>query len=362
MSATYRIVQWGTGSVGKHALRAIVERPDYELAGLRVYSPHKVGRDAGEILGVDHLGIIATDAVEDIVALDADCVCYTALGGTVDASETALDDICALLASGKNVVSSAVEQHAYLRPDHQHPRAGTDALRRMTEACEKGSSSFLHVGVNPGFAMDIWPMHLSRLSRRIDHMQLVEVVDMREYASEHMVRDAIGFGQRPDEETALDMAMKDIERSSFSISMKLLSEAFGIELDKIEYERESAITPVPIEVKVGTIEAGTVAAIRFAYIGYFHGRPSITLEWIWRVTDDVAPQWPSGVARWITHIDGDPTLHSEITLATELDSTRGVSLAVATLVTNSVPTVCAAAPGILDNVHLPVHTGGFFSR
>ena len=204
-------------------------------------------------------------------------------------------------------------------------------------------------------------MHLSRLSRRIDHMRLVEVVDMRDYASEHMVRNAIGFGRGPDEETALDKAMRDIERSSFSLSMKLLSEAFGVELGKIEYERESAVTSVPIEIRVGTIEAGTVAAMRFAYVGFVHGRPAITLEWVWRVTDDVAPEWPSGVARWITHIDGDPTLHSEITLATEYDSKRGVSLAVAALVTNSVPTVCAAAPGILDNLHLPVHAGGFFS-
>ena len=41
-----RIIQWGTGNVGKHALRTIVERPGYELVGLRVYNPDKVGDPA----------------------------------------------------------------------------------------------------------------------------------------------------------------------------------------------------------------------------------------------------------------------------------------------------------------------------
>ncbi len=48
---TIRVIQWGTGNVGKHSLRAILERPDLELAALKVYSPDKVGEDAGAIVG-----------------------------------------------------------------------------------------------------------------------------------------------------------------------------------------------------------------------------------------------------------------------------------------------------------------------
>src|SRR5689334_20506740 len=97
---TQRIIQWGTGSVGKHAVRAIVDRPDFELVGVRVYNPDKVGKDAGELIGRDPIGVAATDDVEAILAMDADCVCYTALGSTLESSEGPLDDICRLLASG----------------------------------------------------------------------------------------------------------------------------------------------------------------------------------------------------------------------------------------------------------------------
>src|SRR5262245_13477866 len=163
---TYRVIQWGTGNVGKHALRAIVERPDFELVGLRVYNPDKVGKDAGDLLDRDPVGVTATDDTDEIVALDADCVCYTALGSTLESAEGPLDDLCRLLASGKNVVSSAVEYHAYLRPELHWKGAGDRAFERLTDACAKGGTSFFHVGINPGFTMDLWPIALSRLSRR----------------------------------------------------------------------------------------------------------------------------------------------------------------------------------------------------
>ena len=98
--------------MGHHALRMIVEQPDFELVGLRVYDPAKRGKDAGDLLGTGPIGVKATDDSAEILAVDADCVCYTPLGSTLDSAQSALDDICAILASGKNIVSSAVEHHA----------------------------------------------------------------------------------------------------------------------------------------------------------------------------------------------------------------------------------------------------------
>jgi 2,4-diaminopentanoate dehydrogenase len=43
---TLRVIQWATGPVGMAQLRQIVERPDLDLAGVRVYSPAKTGLDA----------------------------------------------------------------------------------------------------------------------------------------------------------------------------------------------------------------------------------------------------------------------------------------------------------------------------
>lgn len=359
---SYDVIQWGTGNVGTHALRTIVERPDFNLVGVRVYNPDKVGMDAGDLLGTGPTtGVCATDDVEAILALGADCVCYSPLGGTLEGGNSALDDICRLLASGKNVVSSAVEDLAYLSPDFALPGAGPDACGRLTQACADGKTSFFHVGINPGFAMDLWPMQLTRLCRRIDSMRVSEVVDMSRYTSIHMVRDALGFGQRPDAPSVVDAHLSKVYQSPFYLSMRMLADALGVQLDEVRYHREAAVTDHDIEIAAGTIEAGTVAAMKLHFDGILHGRTVIAFELIWRISDQVAPQWLAGDSRWVMHIDGDPTLDSEITLATREDAGRAVSLAVATLLLNAVPTICQAQPGLINNLTLAPHAGGYFA-
>jgi 2,4-diaminopentanoate dehydrogenase len=360
VEVTYRIIQWGTGNVGKHALRTIVERPGYELVGLRVYNPDKVGKDAGELLGRDPLGVRATDDIDEILAIEADCVCYTALGSTLEDKEGPLDDICRLLDSGKNVVSSAVEYHAYFRPGVHLKGAGENAEARLRAACERGGSSFFHVGINPGFAMDLWPITLSRVCRRIDKITATEIVDMTRYTSIHMVRDAIGFGVPPDQPVPVDAHNQDVYESAYYISMRMLADAIGIELDEVRYHREVALTDHAFEIAAGTIEAGTVAAMKFVFDGIVHGRPVISLQIVWRVSDDVAPEWPVGDSKWLLRVEGDPTIDSEFTLATKEDAARAVSLSVATLLTNAIPSVVAAPPGLLDNLTMPQHGGGYF--
>lgn len=75
---TYRVIQWGTGNVGAFALRAILDHPELELAGVWVHAADKIGRDAGALCGRAPVGIAATNDVDVLMALEADCVSYAA--------------------------------------------------------------------------------------------------------------------------------------------------------------------------------------------------------------------------------------------------------------------------------------------
>jgi len=88
-----RVVQWATGNIGTKSLRAVIEHPNLELVGLYVHSPDKVGKDAGELCGVGSTGVIATNSITDVLALDADCVLYMQQGCD-------FDDVCRILESG----------------------------------------------------------------------------------------------------------------------------------------------------------------------------------------------------------------------------------------------------------------------
>src|SRR5258707_1246188 len=69
---TYRVIQWATGSIGQISIQSFARNPQFELVGCYVTSSEKVGRDAGELAGIDPVGVIATDNVDEILALDAD--------------------------------------------------------------------------------------------------------------------------------------------------------------------------------------------------------------------------------------------------------------------------------------------------
>ena len=96
----YRVIQWGTGAVGKHTLRAVLDHPQLELVGLKVYNETKVGRDAGELADRPATGIRAVREMAQLPLAAADCVLYVPM-------QPDYDEIAALLRAGVSVITTA---------------------------------------------------------------------------------------------------------------------------------------------------------------------------------------------------------------------------------------------------------------
>ncbi len=74
---TKRIVVWGTGFVGKMVIAEVVKHPLFELVGVGVSNPDKVGRDVGEICDLPApLGLTATDDVDALIDLKPDALVH----------------------------------------------------------------------------------------------------------------------------------------------------------------------------------------------------------------------------------------------------------------------------------------------
>ena len=184
-----RVIQWATGAVGRHAVAAVHDHPELELVGALVYSEAKAGRDVGEICGIGEIGVAATTDPDQIVALDADCVLYMPQGEMNPMG--ALDDICRLLASGKNVVSTAVTGLIY-------PRSmGETVVARLEAACAEGPTSFHGTGIEPGWAAEVLPLTMSGLFQRIDSLLVQELIHYSTYDSADMLFDIMGSANRP---------------------------------------------------------------------------------------------------------------------------------------------------------------------
>ena len=346
----YRVIQWATGNVGAHSLRTIAAHPRLELAGLYVYSAEKVGRDAGEICGIPPLGIVASGDLAEILAMDADCIAYNALGETRDPAQS-LIDICRLLASGKNVVSTAVSTHIY-------PTVLSDGTRdRLEGACREGGTTFHSSGINPGFSFDVLPITLSAIAGRVDRIHVTELVDMSGYTSAAIVHDFIGMGMRPEIEAPIDLD-KQVMGTSYHASMQLVADAMRVELQEIRLQRDKAPTDCDLDLPWGRVAAGTTAARRIRHEGVVGGHTRIVFDVVWRVSNDVAPDWPVGNASYELDIEGDPSLRCRFDIGVE--SGRHISLVTALHAVNAIPYVCEAGPGVQTFLDLPLMGGGYF--
>lgn len=348
----YKVIQWATGSVGTQSLRAIVANPRYELVGAFSYHPAKERNDIGELCGIGPVGITATTRIEDVLAMDADCVAYNALGDMVDPGK-ALDDICRLLESGKNVVSTAVSTHI-------HPGAlSPDDRKKLDEACVRGGTTFHGTGVNPGFAFDAFPISVSAIANRIDTIEVLELVDMSEYTSKEVVSDMIGMGLAHDTLAPMDY-LDDLKYSPYFPCVQLLADAMDLRYEEFRIDRDKAVTPIAVELPWGRIDAGTVAAKRIRMEAICGGVTRVVYEMVWRVSEEAAPDWPSGKAFYELTLRGDPTIRCRL----DIDSAtgRGTSVATAMHAVNAIPTVCAAPPGIKTVLDLPFAGGGFLPR
>jgi DNA-binding FadR family transcriptional regulator len=269
-----------------------------------VNDPGKVGRDAGELCGIAPLGVRATSSSDELLALEADCVLYAARG-ELDPMR-ALDEICRLLASGKNVVSTAVT--GLIQPRSM----GEAVVAKLEAACREGQASFHGTGIEPGWAAEVLPLTMSGLLRRIERILVQEVLDYSSYASRQMLFDVMDFGRPPD--APVPLANAKLVGATFRAPILLVADGLGAAIDDFVYTREVAVTEHAFSIAAGEIRAGTVAAQRFGFTGIVAGRPAITVEHITRVGTGQAPHWPGGRG-WRVRIEGEPSLALEASVA-----------------------------------------------
>jgi hypothetical protein len=342
-----RVIQWATGNVGRKAAVAVHQHPELELVGALVYSEDKDGRDVGEICGIGPIGVTAIADVEAILALEADCVIYAAQGEMNPAG--ALDDICRLLASGKNVVSTAVT--AFIYPSS----AGQKVVDRLEAACTEGAASFHGTGIEPGWAGEVLPLTMSGLFQHVESIRVQELLDYSSYDSTAMLFDIMGFGQPPDAD--VPMADAELVGTTFRAPLMLLAEGLGATIEGFDYRREVAVARAPLNVSAGVVEAGTVSAQRFAYSAIVRGRNALTIEHITRLGPEEAPTWPRGQG-WRVRVEGTPSMELDARIAVhgEDENDQGC-LGTAMHAVHAVAPVCAAQPGIRTFLDLPMITG-----
>ena len=344
----YRVAHIGTGYTGTLALRQVLRSSRLELVGLLVHSGEKVGRDSGELAGESAVGVVASDSLQDFLALDADCVTYFA-PASGRAPDEVVDQLCAILASGKNVV---IASYFALF----HPPSLDDTVRqRLEAACREGNSSLFATGIAPGFASDILAVHAASMSALPTKVSVQERIPCGSYRVPGFFA-MMGFGRTPEEDA--DAYSPGTMSGHIGPALRLLAQGLGWSLDEIREHRDIALADRHYVFDAGEIPAGTIASVRIRFDGIVEGRPRVQFSAIWSMPDEPVEDWqpriPAGSAsRRLTRItvDGDPPVQVDFSLnGGELPG----SVATAARAVNAIPSVCAASPGILSALDLVV--------
>lgn len=339
-----RVVQWATGGVGVAAIRGVLEHPELELAGCWVHSPQKAGKDVGEIIGTDPLGVTATDSLDDILALDADAVIYAPLLPDPD-------EVAALLRSGKNVVTPV----GWVYPSD---RQGAP----LREAAIAGKATLHGTGIAPGGISEKFPLLFSAFSTGVTFVRAEEFSDLRTYEAPDVVRHVMGFGEVP--EKALSGPMQKLLDGGFIQAVKMIVDKVGFRADpKVRSAQEIAIATAPIESPIGVIEPGQVAGRKFHWEALVDGEPvvRVTVNWLMG-EENLDPAWTFGPEgqRYEMEVRGNPDVNIVVKGFQSVVGGEGPEYGIvgtAAHCVNSVPAVCAAEPGIATYLDLPLISG-----
>lgn len=336
---SYRVIQWATGKIGTESIRCIARHPELELVGLLVYNPEKAGRDAGEICGTRPLGVAATQDVDEIIAMDADCVMYMPL---VADQEAGSKEICRILESGKNVVST--NGGFFMNPASQGP----EQEQRFQRACERGGTSLHGTGIDPGFVGELLPLLLSGLCRNVQTVRVRECYEMK--AMRKATLDYLGFGNDPDG-ARLPNAFLNRVSATFRGVIDLTARGMGARLEDFRVARELATATREVELTHATIAPGTIAGQRWRFEGVCAGRPAIQMEMVWWVQDGLGEDWPDS-SGWTIELEGEPQFRCALTTGPRHD--QELWIATAAHAVNAVPFVCDAPVGVRTFLDLPV--------
>jgi len=343
---TISVIQWATGGVGRAAIEAVVAHPDLELVGAWVHSDDKHGRDAGELAGLAPVGVAATTDIDEILAMDADCVVYSPL--LPDEAQ-----VVALLRSGKNVVTPV----GWIYPDRTRTQA-------IDEACREGGTSLHGTGIHPGGITERFPLMVSALSASATHVRSEEFSDIRTYNAPDVVRHIMGFGVAP--EQAMAGPITDLLGAGFKASVRMIVAEMGFATDaEIESVQEVAVATAPIEAPIGVIEPGQVAARRFHWRAVVDGVPVVTATVNWLMGEEhLEPAWSFGPEgeRFEVEVSGDPDVKVTFkglqpdSIEEGLIRNPGV-VVTANHCVSAIPYVVAAEPGIRTYLDLPLIAG-----
>jgi hypothetical protein len=329
-----KVIQWFTGEIARHQIRVIANCPTMELVGAFVFHEEKSGLDAGVIAGIAPLGVIATNNMDEILAVDADVVLY-------NPPLERYDEIIPILASGKNVISIMAGWNP----------TGKSCYPEIEAACKKGNSSLLGTGLNPGLSYELALM-ASSCCTQVDSVY-IKTCEPQASLSEVFLQH-FGFGKSEEELRSNADTTYAIFHNLMDIT-DLISDKLKLPRDGRSFDIDFEAATQRYEGKI-TVEKGTMAGLLAKASSTYQGEAVATIELRFLLGDEyVSEEFLEGRPGqgWI-EVDVRGTPGSRITHEVYMEEDIIGTWSTGTRAINAIPGVVAARAGLLSPLDLPL--------
>jgi hypothetical protein len=340
-----RVIQWTTGNIGRRSLHAIIERHDMELVGVFAHGADKVGKDAADLCHYPKpTGVLATNDIDELIALKPDACCYNPLWSDSD-------ELVKLLEAGINICSSAGWITGGKLPAEERARIEAAAL--------KGGATMFGSGAHPGVTNMIG-MVLSSSCEYVDEVRITESVDCSLYKSAG-TQTAMGFSQDPETPGLAENVRKESE--VFAESAAMMADAMGVTVDRFTFDVQFTAATGDTDLGFMKIPKGTVGSVFGYHRAWAGDKNVVSVGFNWTMGDHVVPPKPLAHGH-VIQVFGMPNMRTVLHCLPPMDGSvpeedwmeMGM-IYTAMPVTNAVARVVAAPPGIATLADIPPVVG-----
>jgi 4-hydroxy-tetrahydrodipicolinate reductase len=325
-----KAISYGVGVIGGYIAKFLLEKEGIDLVGAVDVAEDKVGKDFGEVLGLERkIGVEVSDDLDSTLSkVKADI----AVHATSSFLKDTYPQIASILEHGVNVVSTC-EELSY--PYVSEPKLAD----RLDAIAKKHEVTVLGTGINPGFLMDTLVITLTAPCERIDKIEVTRVMNA---ATRRLpFQKKIGAGLTTEEFRQKIQKKQITGHVGLEQSIAMIAGALAWKLEDIVIESaEPVIAQNLVESKDIRVDAGKVAGLRQKAKGIMKKREAIVLDF-------QAYIGAKGEYDAIT-IKGVPEIRQKIQPCVHGD------VGTVAMIVNAIPKVINAPPGLLTMKDLPV--------
>ena len=312
-------VHLGIGPLGQRMVKYAVERGCFNIIGAVDTDPGKVGKELGELCGIEPLGItISSNLDEAMQGKSAEVALVTTVSSIVSLESQVVE-----LAKAKLHIISTCEELFF--PWNTQP----EVSRRIDQICRENGVVCLGTGVNPGYMMDFLPTALSGVCQDVKSVKVWRVQD----ASVRRIQfqQKIGAGLTLEEFEA-KKSTGTLRHVGLPESVDFIADRLGWKLDRNVETLEPVIADKEIDTGYKPVAQGMVCGVHQVGRGFVGDKEVITLTF--RATVGERESYDQ------VHIEGEPTIQSKIAGGVNGD------IATCAITLNAVRSVLEASPGL----------------